>query len=382
VQIAFYAPLKPIDHPTPSGDRLMARLLCDALSQAGHKVDIASRLRSRVGDGNILRQAQIAELASKLTARLLRQYQNGKRKRPDIWFTYHLYYKAPDWIGPVIANVLGIPYVVAEASFAPKRATGPWAQSHIAVEHALRCASAVFSLNHADMECLAPICGQDRLHYLPPFTHTENWHAADRGQIDLDKSVQLVTTAMMRPGDKLKSYELLANALGRLNARNVTNWHLTVIGDGPARADVETAFERHAIKYDQLDFAGLCDADHTRILLARSDMFVWPAINEAYGMAILEAQAAALPVLAGDCGGVSGIVADGKTGWLVPVGDVDAFADKLAECLASDRYSILHDIGQSAAQKAEQMHTVTAAAQKLDTVLSGVMESHMKRKQG
>lgn len=360
----------------------MARLLCDALLQAGHRVDIASRLRSRVGDGNILRQAQIAELASKLTARLLRQYQKGTRKRPDIWFTYHLYYKAPDWIGPVIANALDIPYIVAEASFAPKRATGPWVQSHAAVEHALRCASAVFSLNHADAECLAPLCGPDRLHYLPPFTHTESWQVADRGQIDPDKPVQLVTTAMMRSGDKLKSYELLATALGRINARNVTDWHLTVIGDGPARADVEAVFERHAINDDQLDFAGLCDADHTRILLARSDMFVWPAINEAYGMALLEAQAAALPVLAGDSGGVSGIVADGKTGWLVPVGDVDAFADKLVECLAPDRYSVLRVMGQSAAQKAEQMHTVTAAAQSLDTVLHGVMEHHLKRKQG
>nr|WP_280634666.1 glycosyltransferase [Thalassospira sp. A3_1] len=187
---------------------------------------------------------------------------------------------------------------------------------------------------------------------------------------------------MMRPGDKLKSYELLAAALGRLNAHNVINWHLTVIGDGPARVDVEAAFERHAISPDQLDFAGLCDTDHTRIILARSDMFVWPAINEAYGMALLEAQAAALPVLAGDCGGVSGIVADGKTGWLVPVGDIDAFAGKLAECLASDRYSALRDMGQFASQKAEQMHTITAAAKELGNVLHDVVESHGKRKQG
>ena len=69
-----------------------------------------------------------------------------------------------------------------------------------------------------------------------------------------------------------------------------------------------------------------------------------------------------MPVLAGDCGGVSGIVADGKTGWLVPVGDIDAFAGKLAECLASDRYSALRDMGQFASQKAEPMHTITAAA--------------------
>tara|TARA_R110000868_G_scaffold92100_4_gene255398 strand:- start:139230 stop:140375 length:1146 start_codon:yes stop_codon:yes gene_type:complete len=381
VQIAFYAPLKPIDHPIPSGDRLMARLLCDALSQAGFDIDIAARLRSRVGDGNILRQAQIAELASKLAARLLRQYQNGMRKRPDIWFTYHLYYKAPDWIGPIIADALDIPYVLAEASFAPKRATGPWAQSHAAVEHALHRADAVFSLNRADMECLRPLCGQDRLHYLAPFTHTEKWHVADRGGVNPDTPVQLVTTAMMRPGDKLQSYELLAAALGKLNARNITNWHLTVIGDGPARNDVTAAFTRNAISHDQLDFAGLCDADHTRILLARSDLFVWPAINEAYGMALLEAQAAALPVLAGDCGGVSGIVAHDQTGWLVPVGDVDAFADRLARCLGDDRQK-LRDTGRTAAQKAEHSHTLAAAADLLGVSLRSIVAAHKNRGQG
>ena len=138
MKVAFYAPLKTTDHPVPSGDRLMARMLVAALEGADMQVDIAARLRSRVSDGNILKQARLAELGTKLAARLLRQYQTGFRPKPDIWFTYHLYYKAPDWVGPIVANALGIPYVVAEASFAPKRADGPWQQSHQAVEMALR----------------------------------------------------------------------------------------------------------------------------------------------------------------------------------------------------------------------------------------------------
>ena len=48
--------------------------------------------------------------------------------------------------------------------------------------------------------------------------------------------------------------------------------------------------------------------------LADSDLFVWPAINEAFGMALLEAQASGLPVVAGASGGVRGIVADRETG--------------------------------------------------------------------
>jgi len=51
-------------------------------------------------------------------------------------------------------------------------------------------------------------------------------------------------------------------------------------------------------------------------LLAASDLYVWPAIGEAYGLAILEAQAAGLPVVAGETGGVGDIVAHGVTGLL------------------------------------------------------------------
>ena len=46
MRIAFYAPLKPPDHPVPSGDRRIARLLLEALRRAGHEVALASRLRS------------------------------------------------------------------------------------------------------------------------------------------------------------------------------------------------------------------------------------------------------------------------------------------------------------------------------------------------
>jgi hypothetical protein len=45
MRIAFYAPMKPPDHPVPSGDRRMSRLLIAALGRAGHEVELASRLR-------------------------------------------------------------------------------------------------------------------------------------------------------------------------------------------------------------------------------------------------------------------------------------------------------------------------------------------------
>src|SRR5690606_6241524 len=93
--LAFYAPLKPPDSPVPSGDRRMARLLMQALAEAGYGVTLASRFRSYDGRGDCARQARLSVLGRRLADRLVRRWQE---RPPRAWFTYHLYYKAPDWL--------------------------------------------------------------------------------------------------------------------------------------------------------------------------------------------------------------------------------------------------------------------------------------------
>jgi len=101
--------------------------------------------------------------------------------------------------------------------------------------------------------------------------------------------------------------------------------------------------------------------------LAAADLFVWPAINEAFGMALLEAQASGLPVVAGASGGVASVVADDTTGLLVPPGDADAFA-------AATRRLILdpaaHDtMGAAARENVRREHDLPQAAARLAAVI-------------
>ena len=63
--------------------------------------------------------------------------------------------------------------------------------------------------------------------------------------------------------------------------------------------------------------------------MAVSDLFVWPAVDEAYGMSLLEAHSQGLPVVAGEAGGVGDIVRHDETGVLTPIADVAAFSHEV-----------------------------------------------------
>lgn len=364
MRIAFYAPLKPPDHPVPSGDRRIAGLLFDGLRAAGHHPFVASLLRSYDGQGDPARQARLAAIGAGTARLLLRRWRRDPAAAPDLWFTYHLYYKAPDWLGPAISAALGIPYLVAEASSAPKRAGGNWRIGQRAVEQALRRADAVLGLNPADRDCVLPLLRdlEDWFDF-PPFLDATHYAAAPCPRAP-SPAPRLIAVAMMRPGDKLASYRLLAAALAMLAD---LDWSLDIVGDGEARGEVTAAF---AIFGPRIRWRGALDETAVPAALAEADLFVWPAINEAFGMALLEAQASGLPVVAGAGGGVSGIVADRETGALVPPGDPAAFAAALRVLIRDPERRAA--IGAAARARVLRVHDLLAAASRLRAILAGL----------
>jgi glycosyltransferase involved in cell wall biosynthesis len=333
MRIAFYAPMKPPDHPLPSGDRTMARALSAALTMAGHEVQQVSRFCSFDATGERTRQQRLAAIGERLAHTMVRRWQaRAVPARPDLWFTYHLYHKAPDWLGPHVSAGLGVPYVVAEASHAGKRAHGPWAHGHAAAARAIRRADLIFGLNTADTAGVLPLLSESsRLVGLPPFIDCRPFAAArsrsEHHRRELrtrcaiaDDDPIILTVAMMRAGDKLASYRLLSEVFARLAHRR---WRLLVAGDGPSRPDVRQAF---AALGSRVVWLGQVDPSALPAVYASADLFVWPAIGEAWGMTLLEAQAAGAPVVAGRTGGVPDVVVDGETGLLTPAGDAESLA--------------------------------------------------------
>lgn len=363
MRIAFYAPLKAPDHPIPSGDRHIAQLLIAGLRRAGHDPVLASRLRSYDGQGDPVRQHRIAGRGKTVAAGLIERWRREPDRAPRLWFTYHLYYKAPDWLGPTVSTALGIPYVVAEASCAGKRAEGPWHCGHAAVEQALRRADLVIGLNSADRAGVLPLLGDARRWMaMRPFLDAAAYRPAPAQSVG---PVRLITVAMMRPGDKLASYRLLGEALARVLD---LPWSIEVIGDGPARTEVIAAL---APLGSRVTFGGALPPQAVAERLAAADLFVWPAINEAFGMALLEAQACGLPVIAGASGGVGDIVAAGVTGLLPPPGDAVSFA-AAARQLVGDG-DARRAMGIAARRKVLEEHDLGPASRILSAALDSLV---------
>lgn len=363
MKIAFYAPMKSPDDPTPSGDRQMAQLLMLALQRGGHDVQLVSKFSSYDGEGSMVRQTRLRDMGVTTATRLIQRAASLRQElRPSLWFTYHLYHKAPDWLGPGYCRSMGIPYVVAEASFANKQENGPWDIGHRAVAEALGMADLVVNINSNDRAGITPrLASPERLLPVRPFTDTSTWVSAAQRRdtsrqamarkFDLDPGVPwLLVVAMMRRGDKLASYQALGQSLSRLGD---LPYRLIVAGDGEARQLVGQALRGLDTR---LCLIGQIAPELLPTLYAASDLYVWPAVNEAYGMAFLEAHATALPVVAGNYGGVSDIVEDGVTGILTEPGDIDGFANAVRSlCLDHGRRRTL---GMQAQQKALRDHDI------------------------
>jgi glycosyltransferase involved in cell wall biosynthesis len=354
-------------------------MLVEALERHGHHVEIASRFRSLDLTGSARRQARLQRFGAWQAAKLVRHcLAVPLEQRPQVWLTYHLYAKAPDWLGPTVAAALGIPYVVVEASVSAKQADGPHASGQQAVIAALQQANLVLSINPKDEAGVVPhLSAYGRHERLAPFIDGAMFRQARENNsehrialasaYDLDPDQPwLITVAMMRPGDKLASYRVLVETLERLLPKP---WQLLIIGDGEARPQVEAMMQR---VQPGVVFLGERSRAEIARAMGASDVFIWPAINEAIGMVLIEAQAAALPVLSANRPGIAAVVVDGKTGVLCDEGKSFPLAQAFNTFIAKGPKGIAA-MGNRASVHARRNHDITTAGAIFVAKLEGLI---------
>ena len=168
MNICFYAPFKPLGHPNPSGDLIIATGLYGYFENRGHKVRPASDLRARWIYWK-------PWLWPKVLKELRRIMRTTGRDQPELWLTYHTYYKAPDLIGPTVCRARGLPYVQLESTRATSRLTGPWAGFAQSAHDACNAARVIFYHTANDLITLErERFGDQALVHLSPFLPTSD----------------------------------------------------------------------------------------------------------------------------------------------------------------------------------------------------------------
>lgn len=106
-----------------------------------------------------------------------------------------------------------------------------------------------------------------------------------------------------------------------------------LIGDGPDRSESESLARELGV-WNHTRFLG--KQAELAALLSASDVFLIPSGNESFGLAALEAMACGIPVISSDIGGLPEVNVDGTTGYIVPMGDVTALAERTMALLKDE----------------------------------------------
>ncbi len=161
-----------------------------------------------------------------------------------------------------------------------------------------------------------------------------------------------------------KGFEVLIAALARLPDAS-----LVLIGHGEEAGRLHAAASRHGVQ-DRISFIPQMEDDALQAAYAAADLFVLPSLDrsEAFGLVLLEAMRAGLPVVASAIGGsgVGYVVEHERTGLLVSPGDADALAVALARLQADP--DLRHSLGAAGRERWQREFTLQRSAEDLSAL--------------
>ncbi|NVK17053.1 MAG: glycosyltransferase [Rhodobacteraceae bacterium] len=159
-----------------------------------------------------------------------------------------------------------------------------------------------------------------------------------------------------------KGQMVLVRAMAQLVAQ-VPDAQLALIGDGEMRPDLEAAIAELGLQRN-ITLTGWLAEDGVRQELGRAHALVMPSFAEGLPMVVMEAMAAARPVIATYVAGTPELVQPGKTGWLIPAGDETALAEALLE-LSETPQEKRTELGQAGRTRVLERHDSAREAARL-----------------
>ncbi|MFN2183514.1 MAG: glycosyltransferase family 4 protein [Anaerolineae bacterium] len=216
---------------------------------------------------------------------------------------------------------------------------------------ALRLADHVFALSEYTRDQLSAMVPEARL--------SLGWVGVDTGLFypAAAPAGKGYILSVGRLGDPRKNVRLLLEAYRILRERSPETPRLLLVGEHPPVKDWADAV-RWGIA-GSIDVRVNVEAKILPDLYRQASLFVLSSNEEGLGIVLLEAMASGLPVVSTDCGGPATCVVEGVTGYLTPIGDAEALANRMQALLADD--ALRQRMGQAGRRLAESRFSISAA---------------------
>ncbi|MCS4188202.1 glycosyltransferase family 4 protein [Salinibacter ruber] len=220
---------------------------------------------------------------------------------------------------------------------------------------ALRHVDAAFVENQWMYDHLADYMPPDEVIFAPPGVNVEFFTPG----VPPSQGDHILSVGRFE--DPRKNVTLLFEAYAALRAQTESVPPLVLAGrSAPTEADWAQA-EALGVR-DAVTFRENVSQDELAHLYRTAALYVVSSDEEGLGLTILEAMASGCPVVSTACGGPSTTVLDGETGRLVPVGDVEAIADAMADVIGDPERA--DAMGRRGRERAEEHFSMEATGQR------------------
>ena len=363
MKIAYYMPFKTMGHPHPSGDLIIGSELYEHLKK-GNTIEIASTLRARWIYYNPFSLLQLFLERHRIVKHL-------KKHPPELWFSYHSYYKAPDLLGPYCSDKLKTPYVIFQGIYSTKRRKNLWTLPGFLLNKAtLEKATHIFTNKRVDYKNLLRLIPPARLTYIAPGIHPQDFEFSLeqrkglRPQWAAENEVLIMTAAMMRPGVKTDGISKVIKACASLSGKG-HQIRLLIAGDGESRAELTQEAER--LLPGRVYFLGKVPRRELYKYYSSADIFAFPGIQESLGMVYLEAQSCRLPAVAFEDWGGKETIQHNQTGLLSPAAEPERFTNHLEQLIVNPTFR--HTLANNAERHIRTNHNLKDNYNALDKKL-------------
>jgi len=156
----------------------------------------------------------------------------------------------------------------------------------------------------------------------------------------------------------IKGYDVLIDAIQKI-ASQISELHCLIIGEGESKVELYEQIKRAGME-NRISLVGYLEREKAMSVLKSSDIFAMPSRYEGTPIALLEAAALALPIIASSSGGIPELVTHGEHALLVPPEDSLALAQGLLKLTRERTYA--EKLGQNAQKRIQKNFNLESQA--------------------